>query len=631
MKDKNGNNVLVDDGRPIATIVLPAAPDPLLGYAARDLQGVLERISGGRLPILYEDARVDDHKPQPQPTTRLLLGDSSVSRSVLKEGDVDLPTLGAEEFVLRTVGEDVVFAGGSSRGVAYAVAELFHRLGARWYMPGELGECLPSSPTLTVEPLAVRRAPSFEKRWISNDTEWSLRMRQNLITDRSLPPGFTVLPIRRGPEGSVKLYHTQQVLLPGDVFFPQHPEYYAFVDGKRSDHPQHKLCNSNPEVARALARELANVVREHPDVDMLNLTPTDGYTYCQCENCLALDEPNVPDDQKYSRRQMYLYNRVAEELETLVPGRTIMVGAYHYFTWPPADESMRAHENLAVSVCHYEAYCLAHPVGDPDCPPNRRFLELLESWKKHTDDIYVYEYYFKANWLGLPWPIVHTVAADVPFYKEFGIKGLYTQYSPRYIWNNFLPMYVAAQLLWDHTANVEEILNEFYPRFYGRAAGPMRRWHETLEEQMESSTVHMPGNSPSYGHHIFTRELRDSLKECIREAKELAADPLVKRRVGRMEVQTDYADRFAEIIALRHEAIEDRSGGRTEKLERGLQIFRELRDDIESNPARYWGIMDPNRLTMGICKRMIEDMERRLAEGDAGPESEVQAADEALL
>ena len=169
--------------------------------------------------------------------------------------------------------------------------------------------------------------------------------------------------------------------------------------------------------------------------------------------------PKVPTDQRYSRRQMVLYNRVASELEKTRPDQLILVGAYNTYTWPPRDPSVQAHRNLAVVICHYQpnAACLAHPVNDPNCTANRRYLDLIRAWQKHTSHVYFYEYYWKVNWLDLPWPITHTVATDIPFFQSIGVEGLYTQYTTGSIWSNFIPMCVATQLLWDCTCTGSSI------------------------------------------------------------------------------------------------------------------------------------------------------------------------------
>ena len=80
---------------------------------------------------------------------------------------------------------DLALVGGGAYGTIYAVAELYDRLGARWYLPGELGACVPKLKTVRFDALDVRRTPSFAMRWIGTDAQWNLRNRSNRIDDEN--------------------------------------------------------------------------------------------------------------------------------------------------------------------------------------------------------------------------------------------------------------------------------------------------------------------------------------------------------------------------------------------------------------------------------------------------------------
>lgn len=594
---------LVTGGKPCATIVLPRAADTAARYAAHDCQEVIREITGAVLPVVDDSGTV--------PGNRVLLGRTRFTDAVVPEGDCR--GLGREGYVARLRGRDLALVGNGPYAPVYALAEVYERLGARWFMPGDIGECLPDLDTVTVAPIDVRRVPSFEMRWVGNDLTWNLRNRVNLVLDTSLPPAFTVLPvvIRRG--GYIALFHTQEVLMPHREYFDEHPDFFALVDGERCrNRGTAKLCNANPAVAEELARRLLEVKRENPSLALLNLSPTDGQDWCECEACRALDEPGVPRDQRYSRRQMVLYNRVARIVDQAHPGQRILVGAYNVYTWPPKDPELKAHPDLAVVICHYEDYCLAHPTNTTSCKPNRRYLELIRQWQEHTEHVFLYEYYCKANWLGLPWPIVHTIAEDLPFYHQIGLKGMYTQYNQAYVWNNFIPMYVATKLLWDHTADVAAILDDLYTRFYGSAAEPMRRWHETLERQMATCGTHMPGNAPRYAHCVFTEEVCRQLTACIEEARAATDTEKVRARVERMAVQSEYAVELAHVFQLRQRAT---SGGASvapllrEAIKRGVALHRK----VKAAPDRYDGIMVESRLRTGIMQRTMDRLRRDLA------------------
>ena len=117
---------------------------------------------------------------------------------------------------------------------------------------------------------------------------------------------------------------------------------------------------------------MGKMLREGPGIDLISLSPTDGHMWRQCEECRKLDERRPPNDQRYSRRQMVLYNRVADELEKEFPDQLILVGAYNLYTWPPKDAQLRAHRNLAVVICptSKQERCMP-PISIPGQPLNR--------------------------------------------------------------------------------------------------------------------------------------------------------------------------------------------------------------------------------------------------------------------
>ncbi len=617
---------LIDKGKALATIVIPADADAGLQYAAADMQEVFHEMTGVVLPVADDAQTVYGN--------RILLGDARCSGELITPAE--RAALGKEEFIIRQRGRDLVITGGGSYGVIYGCAELYEQLGARWYMPGELGACVPKLETIRFENLNIRRTPSFAMRWVGKDLKWNLRNRSNFVSDQQMPPAFIVHP---------SIYHSQQYWLPDQEYFAGHSDFFALIDGKRSrDEKTRKLCNSNPGVAKEIVKNMARDFREKPYINLLSLSPTDGRAkcWCECDACRALDQPDyaligepIPSDCLYSRRQMVLYNKVASELEKEFPDQRILVGAYANYTWPPKDPALKAHHNLAVIICRYENYCYAHPVKDEQCEPNRRFLALIRAWKEQTPHIYFYEYYLKTAWLNFPWPIVHSISADIPFYKQMGVEGLYTQYSTDTIWTDFMPMYIAARLLWDHTADTAAILSEFYTKFYGEAALPMKAYHECLENAMANSPHDHIGYARKTAYLLFTEQLAGEMKKHLQDAQALAATDIVRRRLDRIAVMTEYTERLARYYRLTAEAGGmDEGDAKTQILLKAYETGESLRVDVRNNPKKYEGVVNPGWLVNDISEgRTIRNLRKTLikagviqtAEEDDRPEGKRKA------
>ncbi|HIE52044.1 MAG TPA: DUF4838 domain-containing protein, partial [Armatimonadetes bacterium] len=558
---------LVEDGQPTASIVLSAEANDLTYFAASELQTYLAKMTGATLPLVEDTQEVTGH--------RLLVGPTRFTPSEVA------PPAHPEGFTLRRVGGDTVVLGGGGLGVLYGVYALLERFGVRWFLPGEWGEVVPEVKTLRVGDLAVSEAPDFPMRWIGTGL-WSLRNRSNRVGAEGVA-GFRILP---------SVYHSQERLLSRRRYFEDHPEYFALNRGQRRNEAHVKLCTSNPEVARQVAANMAAMLDADPDIDLISLSPTDGMLYCECPHCTALDEAEVPRDQRMSRRMLLFYNRVAKELAKSHPQAQILVGAYHIYTRPPKDPALRAHPNLNVIICHYEGYCLAHPVNDPHCAANAKYRELLFAWQRLVGDVYFYEYYWKVNWMDLPWPIVHTIAQDIPYFHQIGVKGVYTQYNPDNVWTLGLNYYVAARLLWNVNTDVNALLEDFYRRFFGAAAEPMRAYYQTMEEALANAGRDIPGGALANARAVFTEEVLAKMRDCLTAAQQQAREEKVKARLGKIAVSLEYTERLLTYLRLRDQA--QSAPQREARARAGAEALRALEalvEEVRTNRAKFGGVV----------------------------------------
>lgn len=557
---------LVSEGSPAATIVLPAQATLREETAARELQSYLQRMSGAFLPVAREGEAVEGN--------RVLIGEV---------GGYAYPgaPAGRAGFELRTVGRDVLIRGENDFGTLYGACELLERLGVRWYLPGRLGEVVPKRPTIELPELDVTQRPDFAMRWIGND-EWSYRNKCNGPAG-GIGRGFAVEP---------HIYHSQYRFMCADDYFSEHPEWFALEDGRRVADRDAKPCVTNPEMIRRTAANMAAHLDAHPGTDLISLSYTDGSHYCECAECVALDEPDVTRDQSMSRRTLVFYNAVAEELMRTHPQARILAGAYHVYNRPPNDPESRAHPALALVLCHYTAYCNVHPVNDPTCPLNVEYDRLLRNWQRLIPDVYFYEYYHSDGNQHMPWQIVRAIREDIPYFRELGCGGLFTQYGQ--VWNTFLNYYVGAKLLWDADTDVDALLEEFYANFFGPAEEPMAAYYTTLIDaigltELHTCTCSLGGRDPR---NIFTDGLLAKLRGLLEEGKRLAAgDALVTARLRKIDASQEYAERFTAYLGARDAVARMRPGEeRHDAAVAALAMIQGLHDEIATDRRRWEGI-----------------------------------------
>jgi len=476
---------LVADGRPQAQIVTPDAPTDLEQFAASELQAYFEKMSGVGLPICKEG----DDETAPY---SFFLG---MTRAAAQAGVTpDEQTMGRDGFELRSVPAGLVVLGRGDLGTLFGVYELLeHYFGVRWFMPGEIGEHVPRHDPLRMGTVRLLFKPSFRVRWVGNG-DWSLRQRMNAYVTAA------------GKSVGIKWkwhFHTFRILIPPEKYHAEHPEYFALVDGERkvTDSKTHgnQLCTSNPEVIRELAKNLIATLDAEPDTEIITLSPNDGGGFCECEQCRALDEPGRDWFAKYSRRLAIFNDEVARLVKLKHPKVLIKVGAYAMYARPPLDEDYRPEDNLFFQLCHLY-FCHNHALGSEACKagetyepsgdyqPNQEFCRILDQWLELSPHLFIYEYYSiggmaRAN---LPWPLVHTMRSDIPYYRDRGVEGFYTQLSAN-LWHRLgLNYYIAAKLCWNADLDVDALLQDYFDKFYGPATGPMQEYFTLMEEAMQA-------------------------------------------------------------------------------------------------------------------------------------------------
>jgi len=237
---------IVAVAQPMAQIVTPAQSTYLEEFAASELQGYLEKISGARIPILKEGDKREF------PYSFFLGATQQASKADVR---ADAKMMGYDGFELRSIPGGLIVRGRDDLGTVFGVYELIERyFDVRWFMPGELGEHVPRSKTLYIGNVHLIFKPSFRVRWVGTG-EWSLRQRMNAYVKAG------------GRNVGINWkwhFHTFIKLIPPEKYYAEHPEYFALVDGKRtvtnSKSHGNQLCTSNPNVIREVAANLIVVL-----------------------------------------------------------------------------------------------------------------------------------------------------------------------------------------------------------------------------------------------------------------------------------------------------------------------------------------------------------------------------------
>jgi len=520
---QGGELVLAEGGQSAYRIVVADEATPSTRYAAEELQTFLQQITGTRLPIVSDR--------EPAGPREILVGDNAHLGKL--GAAIDFKTLGPEGYVLRTVGEHLVIAGGAQRGNLYGVYGLLEdHLGCRWYAPGV--SRIPKQPRLALKSLDVRKVPVLEYREPFTldcfDGDWCARNRMNSSSGR-----FQAKHGGKIQFGSGFFVHTFDRLVPPQKHFDQHPEYFSMIKGKRVKE-RSQLCTTNDDVIRLCTQGILEAMRKQPEAFVFSVSQNDWYNYCECEKCQAL----AKEEGSQMAPVLALVNRVAEAVEKEFPDKAVETLAYQWTRKAP--KSMRPRPNVIVRLCSIEC-CFSHPLATCDGPANRAFREDTEAWAKVGNRLWVWDYVTDFSHYLLPFPNQRVRDDNIRFFIKNNVKGIFEQdtYNSPHSELAALGGYLTAKFLWNPDYDENQAINEFLEGYYGKAAGPIRKYLDLLHDRVERENIHVAIWAQPHSPHLAEDLLLAANGLWQQAEAAVAGDPEVLQRVKISRMSVDYA------------------------------------------------------------------------------------------
>lgn len=486
--------LVVDRGQTKTTVVVSPTAGTWEKKAAEELVRCIERMSGAKPALAADEAAIQAALAAKSPT--LIVGQQALKvdptlTAALQKVAKQNPVLRADAIVLRRIGQRVLLAGTNDESHYYAVAELLRRWGCRWYLPTDLGECIPERPTLSVGKLDFAYAPPFEVRrywlsWIGDTTGKDEFQRRNFMNDEVVPSGHALAQ------------YTQTLVPPGKTIF--------------------NVPIAEPSTAEHVAKQLAPAFAKG---DRIMLGLEDGI-YESDSPADTLLKANLRD--KYfmvpslTDAFMTFYNNVAGSLQKQYPQSQAKIGflAYSNITIPP-QRKLTAEKSLVAYLAPIDIDPI-HGMDDPRSPPAQEYKEMLSGWAEAMQGrVVIYDYdQGMLVWRDIPNPSHEAVRQAIKHYQQAGILGVDTE-SRGAMATTFLNLYLRGQLCWNPDVDVDELLTEFYPQFYGPAAKPMaaywgaiyQAWKETIVTEHEffvAPAIYTPELVAELGKHLAAGE-----------------------------------------------------------------------------------------------------------------------------
>jgi len=458
----HGAVTLAQNGAAKAVIVVAEdAPEPER-HAAAELADFLRQITDATFEISHTSVAGK---------SSLLVGPTAAR---LADAGFSTDGLGADGIIIRTIGDDLILAGGHPRGTLYAVYTfLDEHLGCRWW--SSKVSTIPEKPTLTAGTLDVRYVPALEYResfWFDAlDGDWSVRNKCNGNSNR--------LDDKRGGrhryEGFV---HTFYPLIPPDKYFEDHPEWFSEIDGKRS-HKRAQLCLTNEQMRAELVKNLKGRLHNHPGATIASVSQNDWRGNCQCDKCAAIEK----EEGSPAGLMLRFVNAVAEDIEEDFPNVAISTLAYQYTRKPPKITKPR--DNVIVRLCSIEC-SFSVPLSHER---NSTFRDDIVGWSKICHRLYIWDYTTNFRHHIMPHPNLRVLGPNVRFFVDHSVKGLFEQgaYTTNGAEMAELRAWVLAKLLWDPTRDEQELVDEFIAGYYGPAGPHIHEYLKITHDAVEAS------------------------------------------------------------------------------------------------------------------------------------------------
>ena len=282
---------------------------------------------------------------------------------------------------------------------------------------------------------------------------------------------------------------------------------------------------------------------------MISMGPNDGKGFCECDNCRALDagqwDPYAAE-LSMTDRYVWLFNQILDAVHQKYPGKKLAFYAYHAYKLPPL--KYKLNPNI-VPVFAPITLCRLHGASNPVCPDRSFYKKLIKEWSELAPEMYERGYYFNLACPGFPFSKIHAVRDETPFFHKMGIKGMRVQCMPA--WSSHGPtLYVAARMMWDVNTDVDALLGEYYEKFYGPAAKPMKQYLESMEQAYRDTDCHTSGAAclPK----IFPPQWIARGNKLLDKAARKAGKGLYGERVRMNRLAYDYLEAFLEMLEARN-------------------------------------------------------------------------------
>ncbi|MCX3265574.1 DUF4838 domain-containing protein [Pedobacter agri] len=490
---------LVENAKSNYQIIVSKRATNLERKAADVLKSYIDKISKADLPIVQDHLKAKEFE--------IVIGNTNRNHS-----DEQFDNDG---FLIKTAANKIFIYGQNEQATLYGVYHfLDHYLGCKMYTADH--EFIPQQTNIKLSAINDLQQPQFKFRQVYYPDQYNEEYRNwhklQLLEDEW------------GLWG-----HTFDKLVPAKLYFHDHPEYYALVNGDRKTS---QLCLSNPDVYRITVENLKKEITAHPEKKYWSVSQNDGFGFCTCDACSATD-------QKFGGPQGSLIsfvNKVAKNF----PDQTISTLAYLYSKRPP--EGIKPLKNVSIMLSTIDLD-RSKPVENNT--KANGFKNDLKGWSAVCDNVMIWDYVVQFTNYVSPFPNLNTLQENMKFFATNHVKGVFIQGSEASTGEfTALKSYLLAKLSWNPILDIEAEKKNFMASYYGKAAPNILTYAAALEKNLISSNriLDIYGDPSAEWKTWLTPEQIDHYSSILDQAEQAVRnDPVILNRILIERLPLEYA------------------------------------------------------------------------------------------
>lgn len=491
---------LINSHKPVGRIILT---DTLT--SSREAGNLLrlwgKRITGAELPVLTDTA----------PRKNDIVISSSGGNNIKEDG-----------FAL-TTDRNILHIKGADKGAIYGVITLLERYaGCNYWSEHEY--TAPASASLSFPDINIAENPAFRYRQSQNyalatDPEYRKWMRLEEPADEF---------------ASSLWVHTFDRLLPSAIYGKEHPEYYAYFNGKRHPGKASQWCLTNPEVLETVSHRIDSIFKANPDKNMISVSQNDGNrTNCTCLQCAEIDSIEGGP----SGSLIYFLNKLAERM----PDKQFSTLAYLYTMHPP--KHIKPRENVNIMLCDIDCY---REVPLTDNVTGRDFMKALTGWAQKSNNIFVWDYGINFDGYLTPFPNFHILAPNIRTFRDNNVSMHFSQIASSR-GGDFAEMrtWIVSKLMWNPDADADSLMNTFLNGYYGKAAPMLKEYHSSMLKALKDSGqgLWIYDSPVTHKHGMLNADIMKHYNNLFNAAEQaVASDSILLARVQRSRLPLIYSE-----------------------------------------------------------------------------------------